>query len=96
MPSYQVSNSGMVANQFREMMEQARKEGRLKVAHLAANWIMTELEETPMEFGESREEHPEIGIQMRIGFARPIAVRHGFHEATNAVFIRSFSWMSPI
>jgi hypothetical protein len=64
------------------------------VAVAASLWIEDELARTPLEFGESREEYPAAGIQMRIGFARPFAVRFGVHEQSKNVFIRSFSWMN--
>jgi hypothetical protein len=89
-PRYTVDNSGLVAELFRTAANQAADEGRLPVFLLAARWIISELERTPMEFGESREYLPTAQIHGRCGFARPLYVEFGVHEPTRLVFLRKF------
>ena len=90
---YRVANSAMVGERFRACLLVARDTGRYSVALRAAQWIVEELERTPLEFGESRENYPGAKLQLRIGFARPLKVRFGVHEESKTVFIGSIELM---
>jgi hypothetical protein len=83
----------MVAEQFRASLRHARETGRQSIALQAAKWIVEELERTPLEFGESRENYTGAKLQLRIGFARPFAVRFGVHVESKTVFIGSIDLM---
>ena len=87
---YTVHNSGVVADQFRQATEQAVAEGRLAPFVEAVKWAISELERTPLEFGESRGYLPVTRLQTRCGFAGPIYVEFGVHEPTRRVFLRKF------
>jgi hypothetical protein len=90
---YHVANSAMVGERFRACLLHARNTGRYTIALQAAKWIVEELERTPLEFGESRENYPGAKLQLRIGFARPLKVRFGVHEESKTVFIRTIELM---
>ena len=90
---YRVSTSGFVLDQFRAIVEIARSQDQLKLVRDSGDWIMKELKSAPSSFGESREDFPEAGLQMRIGFSGPITVLFGVLEKSKNVFIRSFKWM---
>ena len=91
MPSaYAVQTSGLVADQFRRAADRAVAEGRLPLFIAAAKWAVSELERTPSEFGESREDLPADRIQLRCGFARPVYVEYGVHEPTRQVHLRKW------
>jgi hypothetical protein len=90
---YRLSNSERVAEHFRDCLLRARNTGRYAVALRAARWIVEELERTPLEFGESRENYPGARLQLRIGFARPLKVSFGVHEESKTVFVGSIDLM---
>lgn len=87
---YQVFNSAAVAEQFRQLAEQARLGGRYSIFLQAAKWITEELERTPAEFGESREAWPDRALAMRCGFARPLYVEYAIRSDVRTVYIRRF------
>ena len=87
---YQVVNSAAVAEQFRQLAEQARVSGRLPLVLRAARWVVEELARTPTEFGESWTERPGSAVILRRGFARPLYVEYGVHQDERVVFIRRF------
>jgi hypothetical protein len=87
---YRISNSGAVAEEFKQVTALARAQGRLPIMVVAARWIMTELAREPFRFGESRYTEGASGLIIRCGFARPLYVEFGVHEPTRLVFLRKF------
>ena len=87
---YQVHSSGLVTEQFREVLRRAQERGILPLALRASKWIMEELARTPMVFGESRDYLAHLDLRLRIGFAGPFSVQFAVHEESRQVFIRSF------
>lgn len=87
---YRLDQSVSVTEGFRQLVAQARAEGRIQIFLQAARWIVEELTRTPSEFGESREYLEAADIRMRCGFARPLYVEYGVNEANNTVFLRRF------
>jgi hypothetical protein len=87
---YRVVNSGAVAEQFRQLADEARTHGRLTGFKQAARWIMEELARTPEEFGESWFVRPGSALTFRRGFARPLYVEYAFDTANRIVYLRRF------
>ncbi len=87
--NYRVSFSRDVANELRDLGRIAMSEGRYQQFPEAATWIAEELERTPHEFGESREE---IGsLAFRCGCAGTLYVAYAIDESEHVVFIRRFA-----
>ncbi len=86
---YRVSFSRDVANELRDLGRIARSEGRFRPFAEAATWIAEELERTPHEFGESREELGSLAF--RCGSAGILYVAYAIDEADHVVFIRRFA-----
>jgi hypothetical protein len=91
-PTYKVSHSAEVGRQFRVAMDRAEDAGKLDAALAAAKQLMAILAVSPYDLGESREEFPDIGIQIRVGFVSSFVVYFGLHEDAKTVFIRSIEW----
>jgi hypothetical protein len=88
---YQVVNSQAVAEQFRNLAEEARAADRLPLFLAAARWIMEELARTPTEFGESWTTRPGSDLIFRRGFAGPLFVQYAISEHNHVVYIRRFA-----
>lgn len=87
---YTVSNSGVVADEFRHVTTAAKAQGRLPITLVAAKWVLSELAREPLRFGESRYAQRASGFLIRVGFARPLYVEFGVHEPTRQVYLRKF------
>jgi hypothetical protein len=92
LPNFQVSHSQQVMEDFRRILDLARDRGILRVTLRASRWILEELARTPMEFGESREYLPHLGLHLRIGFAGPIYAEFAVNLPNRIVFIRHIDW----
>lgn len=77
---YRVFPSGVADEDLRRAFGQAEGRGLLAAATAAARWLVSDLERTPMEIGESRDYLPHLRLHKRIAFARPISVRYAVHE----------------
>jgi hypothetical protein len=87
---YRLDQSALVIEGFRQLVAQARAEGRIQIFLQAARWIVEELTRTPSEFGESREYLAAADIRMRCGCARPLYVEYGVNEPNRVVTFRRF------
>jgi hypothetical protein len=88
---YQVVNSQAVAEQFRDLADEARASGHLPLFLAAARWILEELARTPTEFGESWTTWPGSDLIFRRGFAGPLFVQYAIREDERVVYIRRFA-----
>lgn len=87
---YRVANSGAVAEQFRQLADEARAAGRLNEFKQAARWIVEEVARTSEEFGESWFARPGSALIFRRGFAQPLYVEYAFDPANRIVYLRRF------
>ena len=88
--NYRVSQPGKVLEEFRELLDTARQRGILAETSRAGRWILEELARTPMEFGESRHNLPELKLHVRVAFVGPLVVRFAVHFDQPFVFILGF------
>ncbi len=79
-----------MAEQFRQLAAEAQRRGQIKLFIQAANWIIEELERTPLEFGESWVTNPASDLVFRRGHAGPLSVEYAVREDARVVFIRRF------
>lgn len=92
---YTVSSSALVTGHFRGLIAVARQRGMLAEFVRAGDWIVSELERTPLEFGESRDYLPHLQLRPRVAFVDPLTVWFAVHEAQPLVFIRGFRLCVP-
>jgi len=77
---YSVYNSGEIAENFRLILDEAKRHGKLSIVLQTARWTTEELVRTPSEYGESRTWLPDAHLMMRCAFARPLMVEYAVHE----------------
>ena len=92
--NFQVTQSKLIMEQFRQVLDLARERGILPLTLRASRWISEELARTPMEFGESREYLPGLDLHMRIGFAGPVYAEFAVNLPNRIVFIRRIGLVS--
>lgn len=90
---YQVHHSIDVSNQFRHILSECRDRGDLAIAIQSARWLLSELQSTPLELGESRyaSENQPARLLFRIATAGPIQVEFAVRDDVKMVFIRRFA-----
>lgn len=88
--NYNVSQSQLVTEQFRQVIALATSQGRRRLALRAARYMIDELAYDPVQFGESRGVLPHLQLVLRIAFVPPLYVEFAIHEASRQVFIRRF------
>jgi hypothetical protein len=84
---YRIVPSILVLEQLRSIVDRATEAGRELEFARSLNWVMSELERTPLEFGEGQYTNMEKGLKVRLAFVGPITVRFGVHDSTKQVFI---------
>lgn len=92
-PVYRISNAAVVSDQLRAALARAEATGVSRIAVGAAKWLVSELERTPFEFGESREHLPHADLHMRIVFIPPLYAVFGIHEPSQTVFVSKVGWL---
>ena len=89
---YFVSSSRAVRQRFRGSLVAAEANGELEMAIRAGDWMLGELARTPLEFGESRDELPVLGLKVRFAFVRPLAMYFAVNEENHVVFLMSVKY----
>lgn len=89
--NFLVSQSQVISDAFRKLMDQAQTEGRLTLVLRASRYLLDELAYDPLRWGEPREHLVHANLQMRIAFAGPIYVEFAVHEPNRITFIRRFA-----
>src|SRR5688572_13418709 len=90
---YGVSCSDAIKEQFRREAERARAKAQYHGFARSCSWPLDELSRTPLEFGESRYELPELGLQVRFRVLGPLAIKFAVNEAHKHVFIMKFRFI---
>lgn len=87
---FHIGQSAALMADLRRLSEVARGQGRFRLFVQSLGWIVSELERTPMEFGESGERLEAADLWRRRGFAGPLFVEYAVHLGERRVFLRRF------
>lgn len=89
---YRVVNLPMASAQLRTILDVAALKGKLLEVVEAGDWMHSELERSPLEFGESRDFKKASQLYMRIGFVSSLFALFGVHETKKVVFVLKMGW----
>lgn len=89
---YRVVNLPMASVQLRAILDDATLKGKLQEVVEAGEWMQSELERSPFEFGESRDFKKASRLYMRIGFVSSLFALFGVHETKKVVFVLKMGW----
>ncbi|MBL8864766.1 MAG: hypothetical protein JNK93_04310 [Planctomycetia bacterium] len=89
---YRIVNLPLASSQLRAILDAAAVRGRLQEVVEAGEWMHSELERNPMEFGESRDFKIASQLYIRVGFVASLFVLFGVHETRKVVFVLKMGW----
>ncbi len=89
---YRIVNLPLASAQLRAILDAASKQGRLQEVVEAGEWMHSELERNPMDFGESRDYKIASQLYMRVGFVSSLFVLFGVHQSRKVVFVLKIGW----
>jgi hypothetical protein len=92
--SYEVHNSGQIAQAFLQLQRQASREGRGQALLQATREVYKRLTSDPKEFGEPLYRLPNLRMQVRTVLIRPLNVDYAVCEDRPLVFIKAVRLLS--
>jgi len=87
--SYRIELSGVILQEFRELLRRAVWEGRGQQFREALHTIFHRLSRRPDELGEPLYQLHALRLQVRAVVVRPLAVHFAVHQDRRVVFIKS-------
>ena len=88
---YRVVNSGVVEEQFRELLAEVRGTAREAGFVDSAKSLMRTLSQAPAEFGESAATDPNSRLVFRRGFSGSLFVQYAIDDSAKTVYLRRFA-----
>jgi hypothetical protein len=85
---YRVENSGLVMEQMREIIAEAKATGRVRQVQAAFQTIARALAFVPLDLGESRDDLSALRLSQRIAFVPPLVVHFAVSEQQRIVWIK--------
>ena len=94
MAEYRVVHSGKIQEDIRRLAEQAREEGRLPQAQLAAATLDNALRTDPLSFGEPLYDAKRLGLQVRHGVQSPWSFHFAVDKVRKIVYVTRVELLS--
>lgn len=93
--TFQISFSGVIAEQIRRLQRRASRQGRGEEFLLAMRAVVDRLHHDPSEFGEPLYRLAVLRMQVRCAVVRPLSMEFAVCEDRPLVFIKAVELLSP-